>query len=251
MLLAIQGLDCSKKPRYLFLSPYPRLSRCLFFGISGYILSSSGAVPVCDAGFDITSPEQQELLLNVSTEARWRADLEVRPSVLTWIKVFRKRHRADFPIAQDAAAPFLKTFFDNWWYEDNGTDESGDFLWTRLKFKINRLSTASASSLEPLQDKWVTFAHEMNRQAGLDLVPSLTWSRKSGTVRAVAGSRLSGSEVHRHALPASRRRAGRVRPWLKSELDALPTLRSRSPCASWAPTRSGVTGFPRTAPLCP
>ena len=35
-----------------------------------------------------------------------------------------------------------------------------------------------------------------------------------------------------------------------------PTLRSRSPCASWAPTRSGVCagcaiGFPRTAPLCP
>ena len=43
---------------------------------------------------------------------------------------------------------------------DSGTDESGDFLWTRLQFKINRLGTASASSLEPLRDKWVTFTHK-------------------------------------------------------------------------------------------
>ena len=63
---------------------------------------------------------QQEFLLNVSTEARWRADLEVPPSVLTWIEVFRKRHKANFPFAQDAAAPFLITFFDNWWYETAG-----------------------------------------------------------------------------------------------------------------------------------
>ena len=33
---------------------------------------------------------------------------------------------------------------------------------------------------------------------GLDLVPSLTWSRRSGTNRAVAGSRLSGSEELAH-----------------------------------------------------
>ena len=64
-----------------------------------------------DAGFDITSPEQEEFLLNVSTEALWRADLEVRLSVLTWIEVFRKRYRAYVPFAQDAAAPFLITPF--------------------------------------------------------------------------------------------------------------------------------------------
>ena len=113
-------------------------------------------------------------------EARWRADFEVRPSVLTWIKVFRKRHRANFPFAQDAAAPFLITFFDKWWYEDSGTDESGDFLRTRLPFKVNRLGTTSASSLEPLRDKRVTFAHEMYRQApsGLSFVMvSHTWTR--------------------------------------------------------------------------
>ena len=67
-----------------------------------------------------------------------------------------KRHRTNFPLAQ---APFLITFFDNWWYEDSGTDESKDFLWTRLQF-------------EPLRDKSVTYAHEMNRQApsGLSFV---------------------------------------------------------------------------------
>ena len=68
-------------------------------------------VPVYDAGFDITSPKQQEFLLNVSTEARWRADLKVRLSVLTWIEVFQKRYRANFPFALDAAAPFLITLF--------------------------------------------------------------------------------------------------------------------------------------------
>ena len=41
-----------------------------------------------------------------------------------------------------------------------------------------------------------------------------------------------------------------------NQLHALPTLRSRSPCASWAPPHSGVCagsaiGFPRTAPVCP
>ena len=143
--------DCSEETTVTFLEPISKVvtMSCLF-GISGYTLSSSEAVPVSNAGFDITSPEQQEFLLNVSREARWRADLKVRPSVLTWIEVFRKRHRANFPLAQDAAAPFLITFFDNWWYEDSGTDEPGDFLWTRLQFKVNRLGTASASSLEPL-----------------------------------------------------------------------------------------------------
>ena len=108
--------------------------------------------------------------------------LGIRPSVLTWIEVFRKRHRANFPLAQVAAAPFLITFFDNWWYEDNGTDESENFLWTRLQFKVNRLGTASVSSLEPLRDKWVTFAHEMKCQApnGLSFVMvSNTWTRLS------------------------------------------------------------------------
>ena len=43
----------------------------------------------------------------------------IRPSVRMWI-VFQKRHKANFPLAQDAAAPFLITFFDNWWYETAG-----------------------------------------------------------------------------------------------------------------------------------
>ena len=60
------------------------LSRCSFFSsINKYTLSNSKVVPVYDAGFDITSPEQREVLLNVSTETRWKADWEVRPSVLT------------------------------------------------------------------------------------------------------------------------------------------------------------------------
>ena len=63
-----------------------------------------------DAGFDITSPDQQEFLLNVSTEARWRADLKVRPSVLTWIKVFRKRHRADSQMHRTPQRLFSKQF---------------------------------------------------------------------------------------------------------------------------------------------
>ena len=62
--------------------------------------------------------------------------------------------------------------FRNWWCKDCGTDESEDFLWTRLQFKVNRLGTASARSLEPLQDNWVTFVHGINRQApsGLSFV---------------------------------------------------------------------------------
>ena len=90
-------------------------------------------------------------------------------------------------------APVLVTFFKNWWYEDNGTDESEGFLWTRLQFKVNRLGTASASSLEPLRDKWVTFAHEMNRQApsGLSFVTvSNTWTRLSLEERVVGSSTL-------------------------------------------------------------
>ena len=59
--------------------------------------------------------------------------LEIRPSVLTLIEVFRKRHSEKFPLAQDTAAPFLITFFNNWWYENSGTDESEDFLWTQLQ----------------------------------------------------------------------------------------------------------------------
>ena len=56
--------------------------------------------------------------------------------------------------------------------EDSKTDESKDFLWTRLQFKVNRLGTSSATCLEPLRDKWVTFTIEMNRQApsGLSFV---------------------------------------------------------------------------------
>ena len=56
----------------------------------------------------------------------------IRLSVRMWI-VFRKRQKANFPLAQDAAAPFLITFFDNCWYEDSGTAESEEFLWTRLQ----------------------------------------------------------------------------------------------------------------------
>ena len=45
------------------------LSTCSFFSsINIYTLSNSEAVSVYDAGFDITSPEQHEFLLNVSTE---------------------------------------------------------------------------------------------------------------------------------------------------------------------------------------
>ena len=74
-----------------FLEPISKVvTVSCFFGTSGYTLSSSSAVPVYDAGFDITSPEQQEFLLNV-----------------------RKRHRANFPLAHDAAAPFLITIFEN------------------------------------------------------------------------------------------------------------------------------------------
>ena len=52
------------------------------------------------------------------------------------------------------------------------------------------------------------------------------------------------------AWPSARRS-----PSCSSRQD-LPTLRSRSPCASWAPPLSGVcarsaTGSPRTAPFCP
>ena len=99
--------------------------------------------------------------------------LRIRPSVLTWIEVFRKRHSTNFPLAQDAAAPFLITIFDNWWYEDSRTDDSEDFLWMRLQFKVNRLGT---------RDKWVTFAHEMNCQtpSGLSFVMvSNTWTQLS------------------------------------------------------------------------
>ena len=56
----------------------------------------------------------------------------IRLSVRMWI-VFRKRQKANFPLAQDAAAPFLITFFDDCWYEDSGTAESEEFLWTRLQ----------------------------------------------------------------------------------------------------------------------
>ena len=63
--------------------------------------------------------------------------------------------QAHFQFAQDLAAPFLMTFFVG--DMSNKTDEAGDFLWTRLQFKVTRLDTASVSSLEPLRDKWVHF----------------------------------------------------------------------------------------------
>ena len=102
--------DCSEETTVTFLVPISRVVGVSFSSASAVYSHSSEAVPVSDAGFDITSPEQQEFLLNVSTEARWRADLEVRPSVLTWIEVFRKRHRANFPLVQDAAALFSQHF---------------------------------------------------------------------------------------------------------------------------------------------
>ena len=37
--------------------------------------------------------------------------LEIRPSVLTLIEVFRKRHSEKFPLAQDTAAPFSHNIF--------------------------------------------------------------------------------------------------------------------------------------------
>ena len=46
-----------------------------------------------------------------------------------------------------------------------------------------------ASSLEPLRDKWVTFANEMNRQAPSGLV-SNTWTRLSLEERGVGSSTL-------------------------------------------------------------
>ena len=71
MLLAILGADCSEETTVTFLEPISKVvTVSFFFGISGFTLSSSGDVPVYDVGFDITSPEQQEFLLNVSTEAR-------------------------------------------------------------------------------------------------------------------------------------------------------------------------------------
>ena len=55
-----------------------------FLGTSAYTLSSSRAVPVYDSGFDITSPEQQEFLLDV------------------W-----KRYRANFQLAQNRRSAFF------------------------------------------------------------------------------------------------------------------------------------------------
>ena len=73
----------------------------------------------------------------------------------------------EMKMTKTVTAPFLITFFAYGQYEDSGTDEPGDFLWTRLQFKVNRLGTA---------------AHVMYRQApsGLSfvMVPN-TWTRLS------------------------------------------------------------------------
>ena len=96
--------------------------------------------------------------------------------------MFRKRYKSASLLHRTPQRLFSQPLFVNWWYEDNGTDEPEDFLWTRLQFKINRLGTALARSLEPLRDKCVTFAHVMYRQApsGLSFVMvSNTWTRLS------------------------------------------------------------------------
>ena len=71
---------------------------------------------------------------------------------------------------------------------------------------------------------------------------SLTWCRRS---RGATPLRVTVLSVERSGSEGFLRRD-----------QPLPTFRSRSPCASWAPPRSGVsagkaTGLPRTAPFCP
>ena len=46
-------------------------------------LSSSETVPVYDESFDITSPDLHEIFVQRQPVARWRVNLEVRPSILT------------------------------------------------------------------------------------------------------------------------------------------------------------------------
>ena len=96
-----------------------------------YTLSTSGAVTVFDPA---STSSLQNNRSSCSTSAQRRGG---EP---TWDSTFRpnvdrvpETSQSNFPLAQDAAAPFLITFFDNWWYEDSGTAEPEDFLWTRLQ----------------------------------------------------------------------------------------------------------------------
>jgi len=169
------GISCNETDPVLSLEPLSKTIEISFvFGMDGYTISDEGPQPTYRS-FDFYGPDFLEGLYLIVQRARNSSVLEMRDDHISWIEELQGLYPDDFPFNSDISYAYLDSFFrsyDGSYGGDLGTDGTnfdGNVLWTRVRLRTNRLTTASATDLEPLWEEWKNFVDQQNGQLHGDL----------------------------------------------------------------------------------
>jgi len=180
------GISCNETDPILSLEPLSKTIEISFvFGMSGYTIGEEGPQPTYRS-FDFYNSDFLEGVYLIVQRARNSSVLEMRDDHISWIEALQGLYPNSFPFNSNISYAYVDSFFrsfDASYGQDLGTDGpnfDGNILWTQVRLRTNRLTTASATDLEPLWEEWKNFVDQQNGQLGGDLqflMISSAWTR--------------------------------------------------------------------------